>query len=98
MWKPTNKPSTPLTLCRIPPVAPQLISSEGFKAEWKSQSFQIGTEGIEYAMEPGPLNAVKICCHITIDDEELPTPAEAQTTNSGKKRKKNGKGVGVGIA
>jgi len=69
-----------------------ILRSPPFRAmPCSSQTFQVGMEGIEFAMEPG-LNSSKMCVHVWIDPkavERKPVKQTAATkTNSGKKATK----------
>ena len=59
----------------------ELVRDEGFSCNFVKAKFQIGTEGKEYAMEPGPTYGERWCCHLRLADE-------SDNSSPGQKRKR----------
>ena len=62
----------------------ELVRNQGFSCTFARQSFQIGTEGIEFSPEPGPTYELRWCCHLNIADDD----DDVDDTSPGQKRKR----------
>ena len=58
-----------------------MMKVEGFNCRWEKKKFQVGTEGKEFAMEPGPVYGERWCVHLRLD-------FEGEEQGSGHKRKR----------